>query len=913
MMGSRRDRALPTGAVLTVLAVLVVALGAATVAAGAPGLSAADADDVLVQQSAAEQKLTFESAVPADGGETTVSLSGLPDGVAVDGVAASTDDPDVTVTAERSDDEAVVTLTNEAAEERSVSVSVTLTVDTTAAEPTTGVSYPIESTDSSTSASFDLVGPDEVAVEPASPAWNRTTDYATSVGATGNLNRIEAITVTIPGADADGAENLRVSRDGGSSFQAQIGSDVESFEASGETISVTFDGTVRVDDDWAPIVLAADDVRNPDAETTNATVVVDVEDSEPIETTVPIEYEAPDEESGDLHTRSGEYPLAFAGQAVVAEGFLPGETVHLRTDDGELQQETIATNVGHVLVETADRQGNYVLVGTESGTEIQFEVAEQTLDATVEPDRVTTDESATLTVDSNRATFDLAVGSDDLDDEGLAGLFGVDAADVENGTVEIEDADGTHSLHPSAVEPRTYELALTVPDSTAVTNVTLSVVSPGMASVEFTDPLSSAATGDEARLDLDLDATETATVRIGSEELNYVARVVVADESGDGSATLAFNTARAGSGAEAFRGLDGAAVRSVEEETTIEPGDPIEPHEYPLEVAPGGLDEPSDVGTLYLSAGWVDGATTAAVPAGSDIDAETLANTSERSEVAAGDIAVVKVDASGVFGYLLADGKLDSAHDLSMGVEQQKPSLNRDPITFNESSDAVTTVADPDQEYVLFALDTEAMLAEETIAPGQEYDVSFTVGENNSYVADRPATANATVELVRPQGVLAEPVVVEPGANQTIRGETTLAPGTELLVVAESRDTVPFVKRSSSTVQSDGSFAATFDFSDVPPGSTYRVSVEALDLDVDGEVVESIADLETTPTVPELPTETADETPIATGTPAAALDAEEADDSPDADENAENAPGGTIAGALFALAAAIVLAARRIE
>lgn len=72
-------------------------------------------------------------------------------------------------------------------------------------------------------------------------------------------------------------------------------------------------------------------------------------------------------------------------------------------------------------------------------------------------------------------------------------------------------------------------------------------------------------------------------------------------------------------------------------------------------------------------------------------------------------------------------------------------------------------------------------------------------------------------------------LTVDNAAGQTISGTTDREPGTELRVRVRSTGESPFLKQQTTTVGSDGRFAVTMDFSSVPAGATFQVTVVAED------------------------------------------------------------------------------------
>jgi len=93
--------------------------------------------------------------------------------------------------------------------------------------------------------------------------------------------------------------------------------------------------------------------------------------------------------------------------------------------------------------------------------------------------------------------------------------------------------------------------------------------------------------------------------------------------------------------------------------------------------------------------------------------------------------------------------------------------------------------------------------------------------------ADRPARVTAQ-DAVNGTTIVHEGdrLTVRSGVDQTIRGETTLSPGTPLQVRVRSADTgSPFLLTGGAEVTDFGTFNATFDFHTVPANTTFQVTV----------------------------------------------------------------------------------------
>ncbi|UPW00917.1 hypothetical protein M0R88_02150 [Halorussus gelatinilyticus] len=119
---------------------------------------------------------------------------------------------------------------------------------------------------------------------------------------------------------------------------------------------------------------------------------------------------------------------------------------------------------------------------------------------------------------------------------------------------------------------------------------------------EFGQSVVETATGETAEIPVTFSDTDAATVRIGSEAVNYIATVTLRDGNGDGKVVLRYDTAKAGSGGAFAVAADADSV-SVSNETDLGEQNGLDPGNYKLAVAPGNasLDEKSDVATLSLS------------------------------------------------------------------------------------------------------------------------------------------------------------------------------------------------------------------------------------------------------------------------------------------------------------------------
>ncbi|MEF8915672.1 BGTF surface domain-containing protein [Natronomonas sp.] len=82
-----------------------------------------------------------------------------------------------------------------------------------------------------------------------------------------------------------------------------------------------------------------------------------------------------------------------------------------------------------------------------------------------------------------------------------------------------------------------------------------------------------------------------------------------------------------------------------------------------------------------------------------------------------------------------------------------------------------------------------------------------------------------------------EDLHLEAAGNQTVTGTSTLDAGTEVTVRIRSSGENPFLMQRQVAIREDGTFAATFDLSSVPPGSEYTAVV----VGDDGELSEPVS------------------------------------------------------------------------
>ncbi len=390
--------------------------------------------------------------------------------------------------------------------------------------------------------------------------------------------------------------------------------------------------------------------------------------------------------------------------------------------------------------------------------------------------------------------------------------------------------------------------------------------------------------GDVVNITVQVDNTEDAVINVGSQsDDNYYIQGQLQDDNGDGEVTVQFNSYTAGNYSD-------STVLSVPGDDDVDnikeggdytrgslSGDTLEAGSYSMNVTAGtspDVTSPDTVGTLRLNENSVENIQTWAAPSDADIDDDDVdiydrigVNLTKSKSVAAEDVVVHEIDASGIEGALEYEQEDGSASDvteafiaatdttpnrinnsdattsgLRLYVNRTDVGANADPqpVNFTNSSDAVTVVDDPDNNTYFVALDTSDVTFENGKTISNEEDTrinaTFSIREgpltddrNSDSAIYRTSERDATLDL-DDSGV----VTVSAAAGQEVTGETNVAPGTTLEVEMESEsDANPFVIRPETDVATDGTYTATADFQDYSAGTNF--TVQTLDVDGDGD------------------------------------------------------------------------------
>ncbi|MFC7204202.1 ArtA-dependent S-layer glycoprotein [Haloferax namakaokahaiae] len=617
--------------------------------------------------------------------------------------------------------------------------------------------------------------------------------------------------------------------------------------------------------------------------------------------------------------------------AVVSNSTNSDVEVNAVDDDNSYQFDGSTGTASKVfLFKTSNRDlGEYEF--TFDGQTSSVDVRDLGLDVTVDELNVTDEDDVTGTVTANAGGRTVDVVVLDEDDEEVAsdsvtlngqgeGDFNVETLDAGEYTIEVTD----------------------VLSGVTVSSDTVTVTKAADSSADFETSVVTEQVGDIAEVTVSLTGTSTANVTIGSDDVGYTAEVEVSDEDDDGEVVLLFNTYQPNV-AGSFTADGDDEVTDTNITTEVPSGDLLDAGDYDLEVATGG--DADNVGTLVLEERSTDSQAIWTAPTGTDVadaadvyDAIENGNVTESSEIANGDIVVHQISATGLEGAFEAESFDDLAGtQFNITVEQTNPGPNRKAKVLGINSTSATVIADGENDTYFVVYDLDDVSASRTdfysnasgvtqlsVADGDSFNATFTVLEDGDLTEEEDGeSVSADFDVVEPEISLDnDEITVNAAAGQTISGTATVAPGTALTFrVRSSGDTQPrFLKTGTAYVQADGTFSATFDFSEQAVDDTFDVTVsvdsgDAADATAEGTVgqVEETT-TEATETTTEEPTETTTEaTTEATEEPTEETTeaTEEPTEEPTEEETSTGTPGFGIAVALVALVAAALLAVRR--
>ncbi|WP_435179587.1 BGTF surface domain-containing protein [Halorussus sp. AFM4] len=715
-------------------------------------------------------------------------------------------------------------------------------------------------------------------------------------------------------------------------------------------------------------------VVHPDDTTNSPSVTVEI-DATGAEVDDRISYQITAENGGSLQASFLTYEESSQkitnGQGDLADDIYAGETLTLdagstdstirvyedNTDssNGYDRVSTIKTLYSDVWnYDTSDLNGDYVVTFNSkdpSNDGQSFTVLPLNLGVEATDGNITTEDDVTVDVTSEDGGASVTV---ELYEEG-ADFSNTD--DLANVTVTTgPSGDATANLgNISAIEDQGAGdyVVRAVHSSTGIdaTTNTINVTAAGDATVNLPSDTVYEERGDIATLNVSVENTDEAYVKIGSTSSNYALNFTAHDGNDDGYVVVKFNTAKTDDVVTSNLTEAVYAAGNNDDEITTEGDNTNRPqgvyaydssgnwnivtNDAPLstpiasgnyDVVAGVSDDSRDTKTiLSLNKPSVDSVdtwvhqSTNNLP-DSDELSELVNGVSQDDTVAAGDILVVEAKASGVFGYVDEKSDFGDARTGNSGVflnltqTNEGPNANADELS---ASDANQVYFDETNNTIYFAYKTGSNT---NLNGGEDFKADFHVQKHNAvYKKSQNASAQLSVaeESIEVTGLNSSDVLeLEAGANATVAGTSNLAPGTSVDVEIETSGTL-FTK--TVDVSKNGTFTAQFDLSQLSAGDSVTVTAEGTDAshEVDGMIVENVQETTTTTEGGETSTTTTttEETTTTTTTTEETTTETTTEETTTVEtttgDNTGSIPGFGAAVSLVALVAAALLALRR--
>lgn len=554
--------------------------------------------------------------------------------------------------------------------------------------------------------------------------------------------------------------------------------------------------------------------------------------------------------------------IVWQGQNVEYTDQEHSEDVWRIYEDGDFVRQVTADEDGTVVIES-DRlnTGSHSLEDPDNTEVASFLVVEQTVsvgdDVTVQNDGDNTD--TTFEFDSNRAAGDYIITADELptnDDDAtdLGDIFEggeymeweEDGDTVEHYVLTGVSDSATIDADFTDAQVGTHDIEFESFDADASDTVTVTVEDVGEGTAEFNERVTETVTGDSAEIVVNMDNTTTATIDLGGEDVSYEASAEVVDGDESGDVVVHFDTLKAGEPGEDAFYLPEDSDDNINSQSNQEVNNPpIDPAQYGMTLSVDG--DRVDIGTVVVSATeGIDSGMNIA-PGETDMEADELSDAiTPLDEVASDDVAVMDLELNGFYGFisdadaadLAEDGVTHTESGVYVTVEEENPGLNMDPVEYDVGDAELVTDDDDRTAYLAFAPEDVADLDED-----DEVNVTFHVTDDNPYVADDDeivvseefSVVESTVEFdTNDDG---EVIVDE--EDGVVTGSTTLAPGTEFVVGAESSGDSPFLKTAVVEVASDQSWSGEFNFADVDAPTDFTVEITDHTDRVDAQLVDS--------------------------------------------------------------------------
>ncbi|WP_254278951.1 DUF7282 domain-containing protein [Haloarcula marina] len=517
----------------------------------------------------------------------------------------------------------------------------------------------------------------------------------------------------------------------------------------------------------------------------------------------------------------------------------------------------------------------------EFGSDIQvFSLNNLGLSAEAVDTELTTEDDVEVDVSARRGSSDITAELIDSGD---------DVVQTETATLD-GSGDVTVNFGTQAEDEYTVEVTDNQTGN-SVTTDQINVTEAATGEVSFGTSVVTENQGDVAEIPIQLENTDEATLNIGDRvNDNYNITVQVEDGNDDGQVVVLFNTYTAG----ANTNYDGIIVANdSDDDVTVQneagqfvrSGDGtlndgfdrptlgenmLDPTEYDMNLSSGHSTFVTDeeaVATLSIQDASVDGAQVWTAPGGIETDVNSddaeasdvydlvsNDNITQSNVVAQDDLVITQVQASGFEGafqyydavvgqnataaYKTLDNGTDAAGPIDFTIEEADAGPNSDANEFRVGADIKN-----DDLNVIYdeQNDTHFVIVDESgldLDDGKEYVANFTAEDDIDNIEDTVEVNDSfTVEERTSELNNGNAITVQAASGQTISGTTNVAPGTDVSVSIRSTSSAsPFLKQPSATVQADGTFTATADFSQNSPGTNFTVKTGISDDEIDGTI-----------------------------------------------------------------------------
>jgi surface glycoprotein (TIGR04207 family)/PGF-CTERM protein len=456
---------------------------------------------------------------------------------------------------------------------------------------------------------------------------------------------------------------------------------------------------------------------------------------------------------------------------------------------------------------------------------------------------ITTEQEFSVSASTDTVNRDLVVEVLDSDDEVVEGT-------TTDGTI---GSDGSASITVGQeLDAGTYTVRVTDTASGVQSTNTINVTEPADVSASFDQDDFTVARGDIGEVTVSITPGETANVSLGSKDKGFLQYVVVTDEDADGEVTFSVNTYTVRDNSSGAINIvadgDDDATDTLTVQSSRNVSDVLDALTYNLEVAAGGSTEDISAFTITQRETqdirtWTAPASTSttftadgANPGVSDVTSALNSGAiTQAGSVVDNDLLVHQIRASGIEG-LLEDQPGGNAtarffnatgDEAELTIAQTSAQSNRDPVSLQLGFQNTTVIPDPANNTYYVIVDTGEVGDDQIRTTASDYDIDFTLdaGNTSADFLSEDETVNTSVTFTS-QEISLTTVNATASDSGTVSGTTNVAPGTEIRVQVQSTEgTTPrFVSTKRVVVQSDGTFSASFDFTDNAAGDEYDVT-----------------------------------------------------------------------------------------